>query len=70
MIITFSKEFVASPSHADIEAYVIDIIEGISVMNYPLRWRVRLGNLVPSITWVRGRRVRFTIETRDAYKHG
>lgn len=71
MIITFSKKYAAAPSH-DIEATVAETIDSIGIKNYRLTWESDspIGNLVPSITWVKGRRVRFTIETRDAWKPG
>lgn len=71
MIITFSAKYAAAPSH-NLENTVVETVENIGVKNYRLTWEhdSLIGNLVPSITWSKGRRVRFTIETRDAWKHG
>ncbi len=51
---------------------MVETVENIGVKNYRLTWEhdSLIGNLVPSITWSKGRRVRFTIETRDAWKRG
>lgn len=72
MIITFSKAYAASPSHNPLESVVVQTADNIGVRDYRLTWRADspVGNLYATITWARGRRVRFTLETRDAYKHG
>src|SRR5437868_14855302 len=68
MIVTFSKDY----TPVSYEQAVVGVTEGVSVANYRLTWEhdSPVGNLYASITWAHGRRVRFTIETRDAYKHG
>lgn len=68
MIVTFSKEFKSGP-YADL---VTDAVNCVGVENYRLTWESDspIGNLYASVTWARDRRVRFTIETRDAYRHG
>lgn len=68
MIITFSKDFV-SRTGKDLEAFVIGVVDSLSAADYPLLKR-KDGNLYAAITWSKGRRVRFTIETRDAWAHG
>jgi hypothetical protein len=66
MIVTF-KEL-----PGDLAATIEGIVNRVSVEKYRLTWESDspIGNLYASITWAKGRRVRFTIETRDAYKHG
>lgn len=68
MIVTFSKKNAA----ANCEAAVVCLVDVVSVKKYRLTWESDspIGNLVASITWAKGRRVRFTIETRDAWKRG
>lgn len=68
MIITFSKGFKCGPY----DDAVTEIVNRVSVENYRLTWESDspIGNLYAAITWAKGRRVRFTIETRDAYKPG
>lgn len=72
MIITFSKNYAAAPSHNPLSDTVIETAEHIGIKNYRLTWHTdsAIGNVYASITWATGRRVRFTLETRDAYKHG
>lgn len=69
MIITFSPDYqpIQTP-----ELDVLSTINEISIAHYRMTWKhdSPIGNLVPSITWARGRRVRFTIETRDAWAYG
>lgn len=67
MIVTFKVE--PKRGYAQL---VEDTVNAVSVKAYRLTWKSDspIGNLYASITWARGRRVRFTIETRDAYKHG
>jgi len=73
MIITFSKLAIAK--HAilrDMATAVEMVVNEVSVDNYRLTWDhdSPIGNLLASITWAKGRRVRFTLETRDAWKKG
>lgn len=79
MIVTFSNRYVgtkpecSSPMSSQQLATVVEaVVEKIGCTKYRLTWESdsRIGNLVASITWSKGRRVRFTIETRDAWKHG
>lgn len=71
MIITFSKSFAAAPSHNLVDT-VVETAEHIGVKNYRLTWQhdSPIGNLFASITWAKGRRVRFTLGTRDNKAHG
>ena len=71
MIITFSKKYAEAPSH-NLRDTVTETAEHIGMKNYRLTWPsdLPIGNVLASITWAKGRRVRFTLETRDAYKHG
>lgn len=59
MILTFSKSFAKGP-YADL---VTQTVAKVGRKLYK-------GNLVASITWATKRRVRFTIETKDAWAHG
>lgn len=68
MIVTFSKDSHAAKQNM-LSGVVRSIVDGVSVDQYRLDGEL-VGNLVAAITWYRGRRVRFTIETRDAYKRG
>lgn len=72
MIVTFSKKYAVSPSHQPLMNVIHETTENVGVKNYRLTWEhdSPIGNLYASITWSKGRRVRFTIETRDARKHG
>jgi hypothetical protein len=72
MIITFSKKYAESPSHRPLADVVVETVENVGVRKYRLTWEhdSPIGNLLASITWSTGRRVRFTLETRDAWKHG
>ena len=58
MIITFSKH---GPAH--VESAVIATVGDVSSSAYA-------GNVYASITWANGRRVRFTLGTRDSHAHG
>lgn len=71
MIVTFGKELPAAKL-GTLEKAVVAIVDRVSVDQYRLTWEhdSPIGNLVAAITWVKGRRVRFTLETRDAWKHG
>lgn len=71
MIVTFSERYAASPSR-NLANTVVETTEHVGVRDYRLTWLYDspVGNLYAAITWERGRRVRFTIETRDAYKRG
>jgi len=71
MIITFST-VLCGGQKIDLESAVVQLVDQVSVSNYRLTWKSDspVGNLVASVTWAKGRRVRFTIETRDAWKHG
>ena len=75
MLITFSKEFYAQrfyPHGAGTASFVVGVVDEVSVKKYRLTWEndSPIGNLAASITWWNGRRVRFTLETRDAWKRG
>ncbi len=72
MIITFSKGYAASPSHNPLSDVVLETAEHIGVKNYRLTWPSDspIGNVYAQITWATGRRVRFTLSTRDSHKHG
>ena len=72
MIITFSEKYAASPSHRPLENVVCETANLIGIKNYRLTWEhdSPIGNVYAAITWSAGRRVRFTLETRDAWKHG
>lgn len=80
MIITFSRAFADNgtsrsedPRYAcALDALVLGIIDDVSQRNYRLTWKSDspIGNIYGVITWARGNRVRFTLETRDAWKHG
>lgn len=74
MIITFSDGGAADCArNGSTLAQQIDaVVDVVSIKNYRLTWRhdTSIGNVYCAITWARGRRVRFTLETRDAYKHG
>ena len=63
MLITFSKHYLTSPSHRDIVATVIETGDEVSRQKYGC-------NVYPQTTWATPRRVRFTLETRDAWAHG
>lgn len=74
MIITFSKNYAASPSHNPLVSNVLETVENIGLQHYRLPLAVIVkhgwnggpfGNLFAGITWTNGRRVRFTIQTRD-----
>lgn len=70
MLITFSKSYANTAS--SLVQTVIQVTARVSVENYRLTWEhdSPIGNVYASITWVKGRRVRFTLETRDAWKRG
>lgn len=72
MIITFSKAYAASPSHRPLEEVVTQTTDAVSVRDYRLTWKhdSPIGNVYAAITWAKGRRVRFTLETRDSRQHG
>ena len=75
MIITFSLEFFGKTFAAKSggpAALVCGVVDRVSLRDYRLTWKhdSPVGNLYAAITWANGRRVRFTIETRDAWKHG
>lgn len=79
MIITFSEKAAAKFTNPDdpryaiaLDALVESVVERISVENYRMTWQSDspIGNVYAAITWSRGRRVRFTLETRDASAHG
>lgn len=80
MIITFSRQFAVNGNvnSADtryataLDALVLGVVDNIAQLNYPLTWKndSPTGNIYAVITWARGNRVRFTLETRDAWKHG
>lgn len=71
MLITFSMEY-AGKSKQGLDRVVCAIVYATGVKLYPLHWDrdTPFGNLTPSITWANGRRVRFTIRTRDSKSHG
>jgi hypothetical protein len=71
MIVTFGKELPVAKT-GDLAGIITAIVDRVSVDLYRLTWEhdSPIGNLYTSITWAKGRRVRFTIETRDAWKHG
>lgn len=70
MIVTFSKEWHRNTLAG--AATVMNVVDRVSVEKYRMTWEhdSPIGNLYAAITWEKGRRVRFTIETRDAWKHG
>lgn len=80
MIITFSRNFAdngssrgADPRHAcALDTLVLATVDAVAQQRYRLTWETDspVGNVYGSITWARGNRVRFTLETRDAWKHG
>lgn len=67
MIITFSESFCGSPSLMPVAlvATITRTVERVALEHYCPPTGPQLGNLYAAITWVRGRRVRFTLETRD-----
>ena len=67
MIIIFSKPWAASPSHKTHDT-VVETVDSIGRQKFPLKGRG--GNLVAGITWCTGRRVRFVLNTRDAWALG
>lgn len=68
MIITFSKQFCAEPRN--LADYVVCIVDVVSNKLYWVEEDKPAGNLYASITWGKGRRVRFVIATRNARAHG
>lgn len=69
MIITFSNDFVPLQTpELDVRAAV----DAISIANYLMTSKhdSPIGNVVCAVTWAKGRRVRFTLETRDAWACG
>lgn len=79
MIISFSPAFAKTTTNPGDPRYAMPLdllvdhtVETISLANYRLTWKndSPIGNVYCAITWARGRRVRFTLETRDAYEHG
>jgi len=71
MIITLPRNSMPdNPSQA-----ICDIADKISRDHYPLSDLAApgepvIGNMYVAVTWAKGRRVSFTIRTRDSYKHG
>jgi len=60
MIITFSRDF------QPIQTPELDVLSEADAVGY----RHYRGNVYARITWARGRSVRFTLETKDAYAYG
>jgi hypothetical protein len=79
MIVTFSQRYVgtkpectSSMTTAQLGGVVEAVVLKVGCTKYRLTWDhdSNIGNLYAALTWMKGRRVRFTIETRDAYKRG
>jgi hypothetical protein len=70
MIITFSKTFVEGRTMLD--RRVMAAVNQVSIANYRMTWEhdTPIGNVLCVVTWAKGRRVRFTLETRDAWAYG
>lgn len=63
MIVTFSKAYAASHSLGPRWGMIEQATDAISACEYGR-------NLLAQKTWEKGRRVSFTIQTRDAYAYG
>lgn len=70
MIVTFSKDFAAKTTNANdpryscaLDCYVLGLIAEVGANEYER-------NVYGDVTWATGRRVRFTLATRDAWAHG
>lgn len=72
MIISFSPVIAANNPANVLSALVERAVDTVSLRSYRLTWKgdSPIGNVYCAITWARGRRVRFTLETHDAHKHG
>lgn len=66
MIITFSKKFMSGLGDREGTALDIRVLSEADAVGY----RHYGGNVYAVITWARGSRVRFTLETKDAWARG